>query len=229
MTKAFHYARVSTIGQKDGDGYIRQSDTVKKYAQEKEIEIVQEFRDAFTGSRDGLDRPGLNELFVAIKANGVRLVLVENATRLARDLMVGEIILQEFKKLGVKVISAEGGVDLTVGNDDPTAKLIRQILSCLAEWDKALLVQKLAVARRRIRQSGKKCDGRKPFGFRPDERVWLATMRSMDASGSSSNEIASRFNSENAPTRVPGSKWHGSQVRRILARLKKIDRKAIAA
>jgi len=77
------------------------------------------------------DSAGLTDLFVALKANGVRVVIVENATRVARDLMVSEIILAEFRKLGVKVISADGGVDLTLGNDDPTGKLVRQILAAV--------------------------------------------------------------------------------------------------
>jgi site-specific DNA recombinase len=218
MTKCFTYSRVSTIGQKNGDGYDRQHDAVSKYAAANDIEIVQEFKDCFTGSRDALDRPGLNELFVAIKANGVRLVLVENATRLARDLMVGEIILTEFKKLGVKVISAEGGTDMTVGNDDPTAKLIRQILSCLAEWDKALLVQKLAVARRRIRASGKRCDGKKPFGLMPGEADTLAAMKLMRAEGQTLRVIAVKLNEAGAAARKSGSRWHVGQVGRILAR-----------
>ena len=62
-----------------------------------------------------MDRPGWTDLFVALKANGVRSVIVESATRLARDLRISEIILGEFRKLGVRVISADGGIDLTFG------------------------------------------------------------------------------------------------------------------
>ncbi len=36
----------------------------------------------------------------ALKDNGVRMVIIENATRLARDLMTSEIILAEFRKIG---------------------------------------------------------------------------------------------------------------------------------
>src|SRR5205814_9163050 len=108
------------------------------------IEIEREYRDeGVSGSKDALDRPGLTDLFVALKSNGVRLVIVENATRIARDLMISEIILAEFRRLGVKVVSADGGVDLTLGNDDPTGMLVRQILAAVSEWEKCLIVQKL--------------------------------------------------------------------------------------
>jgi DNA invertase Pin-like site-specific DNA recombinase len=52
-------------------------------------------------------------------ANSVRLVLVEWADRLARDVMVSEVLLAEFHKLDVAAISAESGADLTTGDDDP--------------------------------------------------------------------------------------------------------------
>jgi hypothetical protein len=36
--------------------------------------------------------------------------------------MVSELILAEFRKLEVKVVSADGDVDLILGNDDPPAR-----------------------------------------------------------------------------------------------------------
>ncbi len=44
------------------------------------------------------------------------VVLVERADRLARDLVVGELILNQFRELGVKVIAADSGTDLTAGD-----------------------------------------------------------------------------------------------------------------
>jgi len=76
--------------------------------------------------------------------------------------MISEIILGEFRKIGVKVISADGGIDLTLGNDDPSGKLIRQILGAVAEWEKCALVQKLRASRLRIRRAGGTCEGKKP-------------------------------------------------------------------
>jgi DNA invertase Pin-like site-specific DNA recombinase len=143
-TKAFSYLRVSGKGQIDGDGFTRQVETISRYAKSNHILIVREFRDnGVSGVTDAFDQEGLTDLFVAVKANGVRLVMVENATRIARDLMAGEIILAEFRKLGVKVISAYGGVDLTVAEDNPTGQLVRQILGAISAWEKCLIVQKL--------------------------------------------------------------------------------------
>jgi DNA invertase Pin-like site-specific DNA recombinase len=99
-----------------------------------------------------------------IRANGIRLVLVERADRLARDLMVGEIILGEFRALGVSVVAADSGTDLTVGDDDPTRVLIRQVLGAVAQFEKSVIVAKLRAARLRKRRATGRCEARKPYG-----------------------------------------------------------------
>jgi DNA invertase Pin-like site-specific DNA recombinase len=138
---------------------------------------------------------------------------------IARDLMVSEIILAEFRKLGVKVISADGGVDLTLGNDDPTGKLVRQILAAVSEWEKCLIVQKLRASRLRMRRSGQRCGGRKPYGETPEEQTVIQKMKAWRGEGKSLAEIAETLNLENVPTRTgTGTQWHPTQIQRVLKR-----------
>jgi len=219
-TKAFAYLRVSGKGQIDGDGFTRQQETIAKYARANRLEIVQTFRDeGVSGTKEALDRPGLTDLFVALKANGVRLVIVENPTRIARDLMVSEIILGEFRTIGVKVMSADGGVDLTLGNDDPTGKLVRQILSAVSEWEKCLIVQKLRASRLRIRRGGQRCEGRKPYGATPEEKAVIEKMLAWRRDRKSYAEISAALNAEGIPSGAGGqAKWHPTQVQRVLKR-----------
>ncbi|HEX7408135.1 MAG TPA: recombinase family protein [Candidatus Binatia bacterium] len=96
-----------------------------------------------SGTKDLNDREGLSDLLARIRSNGVRVVLIERADRLARDLIVGELILNQFRELGVRVIAADGGTELTVGDDDPTRTLIRQVLGAVAQFEKAVIVSKL--------------------------------------------------------------------------------------
>ena len=216
--KAFGYLRTSGKGQVGNDGFPRQRDAISRYAKANKVEIVQEFNDeAISGTLDALDRPGLTDLFVSLKANGVRLVLVENATRLARDLMISEIILAEFRKIGVRVISADGGVDLTIGNDEPTGKLIRQILGAVAEWEKCALVQKLRASRLRMRRAGQRCEGRKPYGNTPEEQKSVDLILSLRKAGKSFVAIAEQLNADGVKPRT-GQKWHATQIARVLSR-----------
>jgi DNA invertase Pin-like site-specific DNA recombinase len=219
-TKAFSYLRVSGIGQIEGDGFDRQRDAIARYARKTRLEVVNEFRDeGVSGATDAFDREGLTELFVALKANGVRTVVIERPDRLARQLMVGEIILSEFRKIGVKVISAESGTDLTTEDDNPEKTLIRHMLGAIAQWEKAVIVQKLRAARTRIRRETGRCEGRKAFGVSPEEQAVIEKMKAWRTERKSFAEIAAALNAENVSTRSgEGTKWHPTQVQRILKR-----------
>ena len=215
-TRIYSYLRVSGKGQVDGDGFPRQRDAVTQYARRNRMEVVTEFRDEGV-SGTLFDRPGLTDLFVALKADGVRTVVVEKADRLARDLVVSETLLAEFRKLGVKVVAAEGGTDLTVDNNDPSRKMIRQILGVVSEWEKSCIVQKLRAARIRSKEKNGRCEGRKPYGTKEGEAEIVAKIQGLRTERLTIVEIADRLNSEGVTTRS-GGLWRFTQVRRILAR-----------
>jgi len=221
--QAVAYLRVSGKGQAgDGrDGFPRQRETIKRYADGHGLELVGEFRDASTGT-EWADREGLAALLDRLESNGVRTVLVERADRLARDLMVSEVILGQFRRLGVQVVAADSGTDLTVADDDPTRVLIRQVLGAVAQFEKAVLVAKLAAARARKRRQTGRCEGRKPFGTRPGEAETLKMMRRLyrkprGGKRLSFGAVAKALNEAARPTRQ-GGPWQAATVRGILLR-----------
>ena len=108
MTAAVVYMRCSSRGQDSGDTWDRQLAAVKLYAETHNIEIVDEYRDVITGKTDLDDRPGLAACLERVENNGVKLVLIESADRLARDAMVLELSIREFKKYGATVMTASG-------------------------------------------------------------------------------------------------------------------------
>ncbi|GMU23382.1 MAG: hypothetical protein AMXMBFR13_34600 [Phycisphaerae bacterium] len=224
-TKAVAYLRVSGKGQIDGDGFPRQQDAIERYAKPHGIEIVGVYRDeGVSGTTDLEGRAGLAALIDRIESNGVRLVLVERADRLARDLMVGEIILGQLRELGVQVVEVEGGTDLTVADGDPTRTLIRQVLGAVAQFEKSVIVLKLRAARQRIRSRQGRCEGVKPFGATPAEqraieRIW-AIRRTRDrvtGKAPSMQAIANTLNAEGVATRS-GRPWQPRTVWAIIQR-----------
>ena len=224
--KAVSYLRVSGKGQVEGHGFDRQADTVKRYAKANGIALVGEYRDeGVSGTKDLDARPGLAALLDRLESNGVRIVLVERADRIARDLVVGELILGQLRELGVTVIEAEGGNDLTAGDqDNPTAVLIRQVLGAISEFDKSVIVLKLRAARERVRRDKGRCEGRKPFGDRPGEsktveRILQLRRKPRGGTRLSYAKIAGQLNTENRPTRT-GKPWTPGSVFAIVKRLK---------
>lgn len=215
---SFSYVRVSGKAQVKGDGPDRQRESILAYAAGNGFEIQQEFFDAgVTGTKDAFDRPALTDLFAALRANGTRVILVERSDRMARDLMVGEIIYSECRSLGVRVIETEGGTELTVESGEPTKVLIRQILGAVAQFEKSVIVQKLRAARLRKRHENGHCEGIKPFGDKPGEKQTCDRIRSLKSDGKTISEIVQMANSEGLKTRY-GGQWHRTSVNRVLKR-----------
>jgi len=224
MKNAVSYLRTSGPSQIDGDGFPRQRDRIAKWSKVNRYKVVAEFTDeAVSGTNDMESRPGLATLRDRCESNGVKVVLVENCSRWARTLMMQEIILEQFRKIGLQVIEVEGGTDLTVdGDSDPTAKLIRQILGAVSEFDKAQIVLKLRAARERIRNTGKHCEGRKPFGWTPAEKSTLNYMQQMSRKPRGGQklsfaQIADNLNQAGHSTRF-GKPWKRGTVHAILSR-----------
>ena len=106
-------------------------------------------------------RPAFAEMLAAIAGNGVRVIIVETASRFARDLIVQETGFACLRDLGITLIAADDPDAFT--SDTPTAVMIRQILGAVAQFEKASLVAKLKGARDRKRATDKNYrEGRKP-------------------------------------------------------------------
>jgi DNA invertase Pin-like site-specific DNA recombinase len=80
-------------------------------------------------------RPGFSALLDRIEGNGVRTVIVEDAFRVARELVTQKLGFIALIKRGVRVLTANGD-DLTDGSD-PSRKMMRQIAGPFAEYEKA--------------------------------------------------------------------------------------------
>lgn len=223
---AVAYMRCSGLGQVDGDTWDRQESAIRKYANGAGLTVADTdwFRDeGVSGTKDMGDRPGLAALLDRIESNGVRVVLVENATRLARDLMVSEVILAQLRDAGCRVISCDSGVDLIdESDDDPTRRLIRQVLGAVAEFDRRVTVLKLRAARERKRRRVGRCEGRKPYGSRPGEAAVLDLIRDLHRKPHghprrSLQAIADELNTRGIPTRT-GKPWSKQTLHGIIGR-----------
>jgi DNA invertase Pin-like site-specific DNA recombinase len=167
-----------------------------------------------SGTKELEDGPALMALMLALHANGTKLVLVERLDRLARDLMVQESIIHDLKSHGFRLVSV---AEPDLCSDDPSRKLMRQIMGAFAEYEKTMIVVKLRGARQRQKARTGGCEGAKAFGFYEGETVVLDRMRQLRREGLGYDSIANRLNEEAVKTRR-GTKWHPCTVSKILAR-----------
>jgi DNA invertase Pin-like site-specific DNA recombinase len=144
---------------------------------------VDEFNDAAVSGADPIEtRPGFAALLDRIEGNGVRTVIVEDASRFARELVTQELGILALIKRGVRVLTANGD-DLT-DTSDPSRVMMRQIAGAFAEYEKARLVSKLKAARERKRNARGKCESRKSWAeINPDLVVQAKRLRRKSPKG----------------------------------------------
>lgn len=170
--KAVAYYRTSSAANVgDGkDSLARQKAAVEGYAKSAGMVIADEFYDPAVSGADPIqDRPGFADLLDRIAGNGVGAVLVEDASRFARDLIVQLTGHDRLRALGVELIPANAPEHFR--EDTPTAVLVRQVLGAISQFEKAQIVAKLKAARDRKRAATGRCEGRKPV---PAEVVKIA-------------------------------------------------------
>jgi DNA invertase Pin-like site-specific DNA recombinase len=135
----------------------------RPFAKRANFEIVDGdwYYDAAVSGADPIEgHEGFARLLERIEGNGVSTVIVEDASRVARDLVVKELGIALLAKRGVRLLTASGD-DLT-DSDDLGRKMMRQVAGAFMEYEKGRLVAKLRGARERNRkETGKKIGGRK--------------------------------------------------------------------
>src|SRR5262249_28591677 len=157
----------------DKDSDRRQREAIQAFARRAGYELVAEFYDAAVSGADPVDsRPGFAAMLERIEGNGAKSIIVETASRFARDLMVQEVGHAKLRERGIDLIAADSPGSFI--DDTPTAKLVRQVLGAISEFDKAMTVAKLRGARERKRREVGKCEGRKSHAELHPELVTLA-------------------------------------------------------
>jgi DNA invertase Pin-like site-specific DNA recombinase len=173
--EAIAYLRTSSktnIGP-DKDSEKRQRAAIASHARSAGYVIVAEFSDQGVSGADPIEsRAGFSAMLARIAGNGVRVVLVENSSRFARDLVTQELGYLYLQRLGVKLIACDSPDSFV--SDTPTAILVRQILGSVSQFEKSGLVAKLKAARDRKQAEHGKCSGRKLYIERSPEMVTLA-------------------------------------------------------
>ena len=158
-------------------------------------------------------------MLARIEGNGVRLVVVEDASRFARSVLAQELGVLIMAERGVRIVTASGE-DLT-NTDDPAKVMMRQVAAAFAQYEKARLVAKLRGARDRASELiGRRVEGRKGYADTSPELVReakrLARRNPKTGKRRSLREIATEL-AERGFTTSRGLPFSAAQVSRLIA------------
>ena len=149
--KCVSYYRTSSLSNvgEEKDSLKRQKSVVHRYCDNNGFKIENEFYETLRGDGEILSRPKLMEMMEYCDSNDVKTIVFENTTRFSRDLICSETGYVYLKSLGFTLISSESPESFV--DDTPTSVLIRRVLSCLSDFEKNSIVEKLRGSRLRKR------------------------------------------------------------------------------
>jgi site-specific DNA recombinase len=148
--RAAVYGRVSTTQQAQAQTIEQQLERLRAHvaAQGWTLAEAHVFRDE-RQSGATLNRPGLDRLRDAVRLGEVERVLVTEPDRLARNYVHQMVLLDEWERAGCAVEF----LDRPMG-DDPHDRLLLQIRSAVAEYERTLIADRLRRGRQRKYHAG---------------------------------------------------------------------------
>lgn len=115
------------------------------------FEIIDEYCDeGVSGAKDS--RPGLNCLLADAETGKFSAVLVWKLDRLGRSLVHLVRLMENFRRLGIELVSFSEGLDFTT----TTGKLLFQIISTFAEFERDCIRERVLAGMRNARAKGKR-------------------------------------------------------------------------
>jgi DNA invertase Pin-like site-specific DNA recombinase len=173
------YARVSTSGgHQDPEMQLAE---LREYAGRRGWEIMETYTDiGFSGSKDS--RPALNRLMADATQRRFDAVVVWKLDRFGRSLRHLVNALAEFEALGIAFVSLRDNIDLTT----PSGRLMFQIIGAMAEFERALIRERVKAGLRNARAKGKRLG-------RPQSKIDEEEIKVMRANGASWRVIAKQL------------------------------------
>jgi len=232
ITKAVIYCRFSPRrNAEECESNETQLHYCREYCKKQGWKIVGEYSDESL-SGDDLDRPGMWEAVESAR-RGVALV-VHKGDRLARDVLMEEMVRAQVSKAGGRVITVEGS-----NGESPQDVLVRQIMSAFSEYEKKVIAARTRAAMLRHQASGRAMSQIAPYGStegpverwvdetgrererrtwvpEPDEQKVIKIIMAEHKRGEGLRPIA-RFLNENGLT-ARGKTWNHLLIRSIVRR-----------
>lgn len=173
------YARVSTLnGQQDPEMQLTE---LREYAVRRGLTVFEEYVDhGVSGSKES--RPALNQLMTDAQRCRFDAVLVWKIDRFGRSLKHLVNSLADLSAYGIAFISLRDNLDLST----PSGRLMFQIIGAMAEFERALIQERVRAGLRNAKAKGKRIG-------RPKVRVDDAEVLKLRGEGLSWRAISERL------------------------------------
>ena len=174
------YARVST----DGQTTENQLQELRKVADRNGWQIIQEFVDhGISGAKGRDQRPAFDEMCKGVIRKEFDLVMAWSVDRLGRSLQHLVTFLDELHSKKVDLFLHRQGIDTTT----PAGKMMFQMLGVFAEFERAMIKERINAGLAKARAQGKTL-GRPKVSLQVENKI-----RKLRSTGKGIRKIASEL------------------------------------
>lgn len=160
--KCVLYPRVSTEMQVDGYSLEGQKNSLKRFADREEMQVIGIYEDAGKSGKSIEGRPAFKKMLSDIK-NGLEIdyILVYKLSRFGRN--AADILnsLEFVQSYGINLICIEEGID----SSQTSGKLLISVLSAVAEIERENIIEQTMNGRREKARQGGWNGGFAPYGY----------------------------------------------------------------
>lgn len=162
------YTRVSTAAQVDGYSLDAQIQTLRKYAEYRDLTIAGEYCDAGKSGKNITGRPEFTRMMddIMTQKDDVGFVLVFKLSRFGRNSADILRSVQTLEDFGVNLVSVNESIDSSTSN----GKLTMTILSAVAEMEHENISVQFQVAKMQKIKTGVWGGGPVPFGYKKADK-----------------------------------------------------------
>ncbi len=196
------YTRVSTGKQAEsGLGLDAQLDLLRRHAQLSGWEHVVEISDAGESAKS-MNRPGMKQARKMLAKGEAAGIAVAKLDRISRSVIDFANLVAQSKAEGWSLVL----LDLCVDTNTATGSLVANVMSALAEWERAMASERTSAALRAAQRNGKHVG--RPIKTDAKTRDLIRDRRAI---GDTYKEIAEKLNNQGTKTST-GRTWTVSSV-----------------
>ncbi|HEV3321489.1 MAG TPA: recombinase family protein [Solirubrobacteraceae bacterium] len=216
------YSRISTDEERQPNSLEAQRVRLEAFVESQpEWRIERRYEDQFTGTV--IDRPALTRLLRDAKLDRFDVLLVYRVDRLARSIRGLAQVIDELDQAGVIFRSATEPFD----TGTPAGRMMVQMLGVFAEFERALIVERITAGLERKAARGGWCGGRRPYGLdiapdrdhlqrNPTEAPLIPVIFDRYVNGQEGSSMLAKWLNESGYRTKNGRPWSATSVLTVL-------------
>jgi len=164
LKKCYIYTRVSTVAQTEGYSLEAQEESLRAYAEYRELQIVGSYCDAGKSGKNIKGRPAFRQMMTDVmnQKDDISFILVFKLSRFGRN--AADILksLQRLEDFEIDLVSVEEAIDSSTQG----GRLILTILSAVAEMERENITVQFMAGKMQKALDGGWAGGGIPYGYK---------------------------------------------------------------